>query len=92
MFTFIFTTSDAQKKFTKDKMQVFAYFKALDPLDEDYKYYKFNPQYSFEKNLLLLKKKFLKFDGYFKFYTNKENYPLEQIAPQINHFQQSFNF
>lgn len=70
-----FTTRyDASKVFSKGK-KIYYYFSAKDKNEETYKYYLFNPLFSFDKNFELLQKKFEDIKGYWSLYSDGIKYP-----------------
>ncbi len=70
----ITTRYDASKVFLKGK-KIYYYFSAKDKNEETYKYYFFNPLFSFDKNFELLQKKFEDIEGYWSLYTDNIKYP-----------------
>lgn len=68
------TRYDASKSFAKGK-KIFFYFSAKDKEENTYKYYLFNPAFTFDKNFELISQKFEDIKGYWYLYTNNENYP-----------------
>lgn len=69
------TRYDASKVFAKGK-KIFFYFSATNKEDNTYKYYLFNPVFSFNKNFELIQEKFKDIKGYWYLYTNNESYPI----------------
>ncbi|MGE4444721.1 MAG: hypothetical protein AB7E37_07130 [Candidatus Altimarinota bacterium] len=83
------TRYDASKVFAKGK-KIFFYFNATHKEDNTYKYYLFNPVFSFNKNFDLIQEKFKDIKGYWYLYTNNEKYPApitkQQKAIQLELF------
>ena len=86
--TWLYTLNLAQQKFIKGSV-VLAYFKPENEWEEEYKYHRLNPKFSFEKNRLILESRYKNILGTLKFYSNGEKYTKEELTPQTKHEQLS---
>lgn len=70
----IHTRYDASKVFSKGR-KIYYYFSAKLPDDNTYKYYLFNPQFTFTKNFEIMEQRFNDIKGYWNLYTDNQTYP-----------------
>lgn len=76
------TRYDASKVFSKAR-KIYYYFSAKDKNDETFKYYLFNPCFSFDKNFEILQKRFQDIQGYWSLYTDNQQYSKEKVFKQL---------